>query len=101
VTRDLVGPRDAAGQQFVYEISNTALHDIASDRPYVTYVDVDGREQRLDADAIAGCDGSFGPSRRAIRAAQGTWERTYPFAWFGILADVAPSTDELIYAWHP
>src|SRR3954468_19671654 len=29
------------------------------------------------------------------------WERVYPFAWLGILADVAPSTDELIYAWHP
>ena len=30
-----------------------------------------------------------------------TWERTYPYSWLGILADVAPSTDELIYAWHP
>ena len=29
------------------------------------------------------------------------WERTYPYAWLGVLADVAPSTDELIYAWHP
>ena len=30
-----------------------------------------------------------------------TWERVYPYSWLGILADVAPSTDELIYAWHP
>ena len=44
--------------------------------------------------------GSFGPSRAAVPAAQ-TWERTYPYSWLGILADVAPSTDELIYAWHP
>jgi len=29
------------------------------------------------------------------------WGRTYPYAWLGILADVPPSTDELIYAWHP
>jgi p-hydroxybenzoate 3-monooxygenase len=29
------------------------------------------------------------------------WERNYPFAWLGILADVPPSTDELIYARHP
>jgi p-hydroxybenzoate 3-monooxygenase len=28
-------------------------------------------------------------------------ERVYPFAWLGILAEVAPSTDELIYALHP
>ena len=49
---------------------------------------------------IAGCDGSFGPSRGAVPAAK-TFERIYPYSWFGILADVAPSTDELIYAWHP
>jgi len=102
VTRDLVVARDAAGQQFVYEISDTTLHDVDTDRPYVTFLDSEGMPQRLDADAIAGCDGSFGPSRQAIPAAVGrTWERTYPFAWFGILADVPPSTDELIYAWHP
>jgi p-hydroxybenzoate 3-monooxygenase len=27
-------------------------------------------------------------------------EREYPFGWLGILAEVAPSTDELIYAYH-
>jgi p-hydroxybenzoate 3-monooxygenase len=102
VTKDLVEARDADGQEFAYEISDTQLHDLASDRPAVTFVDRDGRQQRLEADVVAGCDGSFGPSRGAIPASIGrTWERTYPFAWLGILADVAPSTDELIYAWHP
>ena len=49
---------------------------------------------------MVGCDGSFGPSRAAgARAA--AWERIYPYSWLGILADVPPSTDELIYAWHP
>jgi p-hydroxybenzoate 3-monooxygenase len=28
------------------------------------------------------------------------WEREYPYTWLGILADVPPSTDELIYAHH-
>ena len=28
------------------------------------------------------------------------WQREYPFGWLGILADVPPSTDELIYAYH-
>ncbi len=102
VTKDLVEARDAAGQELVYEISTTQLHDLDTDRPWVTYVDRAGQRQRLDADAIAGCDGSFGASRTAVPESVGrTWERTYPFAWFGILADVAPSTDELIYAWHP
>ncbi|MET0415085.1 MAG: 4-hydroxybenzoate 3-monooxygenase, partial [Actinoplanes sp.] len=55
--------------------------------------------RRLEADVIAGCDGSFGPSRSA--APSQSFERVYPYSWLGILADVAPSTDELIYAWHP
>jgi len=96
VQKDLV----AAGTADVrYSISETTLHDVESSAPYVTFVDADGVAQRLDADVIAGCDGSFGPSRNAVPAE--TFERVYPYSWLGILADVAPSTDELIYAWHP
>jgi p-hydroxybenzoate 3-monooxygenase len=96
VQKDLV----AAGTADVrYEVGEVALHDVESDRPYVTYSDREGNQQRLDAEVIAGCDGSFGPSRNAVPSE--TFERTYPYSWLGILADVAPSTDELIYAWHP
>jgi p-hydroxybenzoate 3-monooxygenase len=57
----------------------------------------------LECDVIAGIDGFHGVSRPLVTAGmQGrAWERTYPYAWLGILADAAPSTDELIYAWHP
>ena len=86
----------------LYEVTDTALHDLDTDRPSVTFTDADGEAQRLDADVVAGCDGSFGPSRAAVPdAVRQTWERVYPYSWLGILADVAPSTDELIYAWHP
>jgi p-hydroxybenzoate 3-monooxygenase len=100
VQKDLGRAREAAGQQIVYEAADVAVHDV-TDRPHVTFT-VDGRPQRLDAEVVVGCDGSFGPSRAAIPAAevQG-WARTYPYSWLGILADTAPSTDELIYAWHP
>ncbi|WP_410579830.1 4-hydroxybenzoate 3-monooxygenase [Amycolatopsis sp. lyj-108] len=102
VTKDLGKARAAAGQQIHYEVADTAVHDIETDRPYLTFTDADGIPQRLDADVIVGCDGSFGPCRTAIPdAAKQTWERTYPYSWLGVLADVAPSTDELIYAWHP
>src|ERR1700761_2345960 len=102
LTRDLGRPRDAAGQQAYYGVTGTAVHDLTSDDPYVTFTDGEGRDVRLDADVIAGCDGAFGPSRAAVPAsAKTTWERAYPYSWLGILADVAPSTDELIYAWHP
>ncbi len=66
---------------------------------------VGGRLDRqvLECDAIAGADGFHGPSRAVVQqgTAGRTWERTYPYSWLGILADAAPATDELIYAWHP
>jgi p-hydroxybenzoate 3-monooxygenase len=102
VTKDLGRARDAAGQEFRYEVGETRLHDVASDQPYVTFTDAQGRPGRIDADVVVGCDGSFGPSRASVPpSASSTWERTYPYAWLGVLADVSPSTDELIYAWHP
>ncbi len=102
VQKDLVAAAHARDQHVVYEVSGTALHDLDTDRPSVTFTDTDGVVQRLEADVVVGCDGSFGPSRSAVPdGVRRTWERTYPYSWLGILADVAPSTDELIYAWHP
>ena len=95
VQKDLV----AAGHEVIYEVTGTALHDLETRHPYVTFTGADGVEHRLDADVVAGCDGSFGPSRTAVPGQ--TWEKVYPYSWLGILADVAPSTDDLIYAWHP
>jgi p-hydroxybenzoate 3-monooxygenase len=102
VVKDLIEARLAAGQQIEFEISGTALHDLETNRPRITYADSAGVQQVLECDVVAGCDGFHGPSRPMLPAAlQQTWVRDYPFAWLGILADVAPSTDELIYAWHP
>ena len=102
VQKDLVEARKGGGQQVHYEVGDTALHDLETDAPSVTFTDASGVERRVVADAVAGCDGSFGPSRGAVPdTVRRTWEKVYPYSWFGILADVAPSTDELIYAWHP
>ncbi len=101
VQKDLVAARRAANQQVFYEVADTTLHDLTSDRPSVTFTSSSGSPVRVAADAIAGCDGSFGPSRSAVpESVRQSWERVYPYSWLGILADVAPSTDELIYAWH-
>ncbi|MFC5677050.1 4-hydroxybenzoate 3-monooxygenase [Aeromicrobium endophyticum] len=101
VQKDLVSARSAAGQEVYYECADVALHEVESDRPAVTFTH-EGRPVRIEARAVAGCDGSFGPSRGAVPdAVRSIWERVYPYSWLGILADVAPSTDELIYAWHP
>lgn len=100
LTRDLMDAAPERGLEILFEAEDVALHDIAGDRPYVTYRR-DGRDCRIDARLIAGCDGFHGPSRRAIpTACRSEYQRSYPFGWLGILADVPPCNDELIYANH-
>ncbi len=99
VTHDLMETRTAAGLTTIYSAGDARLHDIGG-TPHVTFV-ADGREQRLDCDFIAGCDGSHGVSRQSVPAgALSVFERAYPFGWLGLLADVPPADDELIYARH-
>ena len=98
VTRDLMEARAAAGAPSVYEAEDVALHDIAGPSPRVTYRH-QGVAHEVACDFIAGCDGFHGVSRRSIPAAAlSVYERVYPFGWLGVLADVPPPWDELIYA---
>jgi p-hydroxybenzoate 3-monooxygenase len=100
ITRDLMDAAPARGLEVIYGAEDVALHDIESDLPSVTFRR-DGREERLAARFIVGCDGFHGPSRKAIPAGVGReYERVYPFGWLGILADVPPCNHELIYANH-
>jgi p-hydroxybenzoate 3-monooxygenase len=102
ITKDLINLRTAAGQQIHWQVSDTTIVGADTDRPRVTFTDAEGRAQTVEADLVAGCDGFHGPSRQSIPEALRTVrQRSYPYAWLGILAEVAPSTDELIYAWHP
>ncbi|GGE37590.1 4-hydroxybenzoate 3-monooxygenase [Marinicauda pacifica] len=100
VTRDLMDAAGSRGLEIVYEAEDVALHDLDSEHPAVTYR-AGGETHRLDARFIAGCDGFHGVSRQSVPDAAGkTFERVYPFGWLGILADVPPCNDELIYANH-
>lgn len=102
IQRDLDAACDAAGQEIHYEVSDVELHNIDSENPSVTFVDKEGNKQVIYCAVIAGCDGFWGPSRKAIPDVEvGSFERVYPFSWLGVMANVAPSTDELIYARHP
>jgi p-hydroxybenzoate 3-monooxygenase len=101
VVKDLIEARQALGAPLHFECSDVQVHDVDSEAPRITYTSVDGVAQTLDCDVIAGCDGFHGICRPAIGADRLTIaDRDYPFGWLGILADVAPSTDELIYARH-
>ncbi|WP_337846909.1 4-hydroxybenzoate 3-monooxygenase [Sphingomonas sp.] len=98
LTRDLMDAAPERGLEVIYDADDVALHEIEGDTPFVTYAK-DGETHRIDCAYIAGCDGFHGPSRKAIPAsAVREFERVYPFGWLGILADVPPCHDELIYA---
>jgi p-hydroxybenzoate 3-monooxygenase len=98
VVKDLIAARLANGSPLLFGVEDVAVDEVSSDRPKVTFRH-EGREQQLECDVIAGCDGFHGVCRDAIPGgAIKTYTREYPYAWLGILAAVAPSNDELIYA---
>ncbi|QND54614.1 4-hydroxybenzoate 3-monooxygenase (plasmid) [Phyllobacterium sp. 628] len=101
MTRDLMHAREASGAAAIHAAENVAIHDFDGERPFVTY-EKDGKTSRIDCDFIAGCDGFHGVSRRSVpEKSIRTFERTYPFGWLGVLAEVPPVAHELIYANHP
>lgn len=101
VTRDLMDARQASGAPIVYEAANVQLHDLKGDSPWLTF-DKQGETVRVDCDYIAGCDGFHGVSRQSIPGEiLKTFERIYPFGWLGLLADMPPVSEELVYAHHP
>jgi len=101
VVKDLIAARLAAGGDLRFEVTDVALHDLDTEEPRVTFREADGTPRELRCDAVAGCDGFHGVSRETIPAGvRTTYERTYPFAWLGILAEAPPSHEELIYAYH-
>ena len=60
----------------------------------------DGKNHEVICDFIAGCDGFHGVSRQSIPAhLQRSFQRTYPFGWLGIMAEVPPYKD-VLYGYH-
>ena len=100
VVKDLIDAAVSAGGQILFDVADVSVHDFDTRAPRVRFRR-DGADQELHCDVIAGTDGFHGVCRTAIPAAALTaLERTYPFAWLGILAAAPPSHDELIYAYH-
>jgi p-hydroxybenzoate 3-monooxygenase len=100
VVKDLIEARLSTGRPLLFEAEGVTLHDLNGERPRIVYVR-EGAEQALECDVVAGCDGFHGVSRASVPAGVlRTFAREYPYGWLGILATVAPSNDELIYAHH-
>ena len=97
VTSDLIEAAPGRGLEIIWESPVSAITGLDGDRALVEH----GDGQRIECDFVAGCDGFHGPSRMAIPdPVRQTFERAYPFGWLGLLADVPPCHEELIYASH-
>jgi p-hydroxybenzoate 3-monooxygenase len=98
VVKDLIAARLAAGGDLRFGVSGVVPGGLTGPHPSIGFTH-EGRRHTLDCDFIAGCDGFHGVCRPAIPDGVLTaYDREYPFGWLGVLADVPPSSPELIYA---
>jgi len=101
VVRDLMAAHDALGSAVYYEATDVLPSAVETPQPVLSFTH-GGETHTVEADFIVGADGFHGVCRTIIPKTEiSVFERTYECAWLGILADVAPSTDELIYSLHP
>jgi p-hydroxybenzoate 3-monooxygenase len=99
LTRDLMDARAGAGLTTFYEAEQVQVGGFDGNAPFVTFRGKDGREQRIDCDFIAGCDGYHGVCRASVPKDRiREYEKVYPFGWLGLLSDTPPVSEELIYA---
>lgn len=102
VLKDLIAARVAAEQDLRFGITVTAIDDTDPLRPRVIATDAEGDELVIEADVVVGADGSRSVVRPTVTgSSQGGYFREYPFAWFGILCEAPPSSEELIYSNSP
>ena len=100
VVKDLIARRLDDGGDVRFDVSDVRVDGISSGSPNIAFRH-EGRDSELVCDVVAGCDGFHGTSRRAVPdGVLRTFERTYPFAWLGILAEASPAVDELVYCSH-
>ena len=100
VVKDLIAARVAAGGDILFEVEDVGVGDLETATPRIRFRR-GGVAQELHCDFIAGCDGFHGICRPSIPSGVLTAsDHTYPFAWLGVLAQVAPASAELIYANH-
>jgi p-hydroxybenzoate 3-monooxygenase len=100
LTRDLYEARARLGGKVVHNVEEVTLHDLTSERPFVTYR-LNGEKVRVDCDYIVGADGFHGVSRKSIPSdVRREYEKVYQFGWLGVLSRTKPVSTELIYAKH-
>src|SRR5262245_17610398 len=100
VVKDLIDARVATARPLYFEAEDVSVGELTSSSPVIRFRH-GGTDQEIGCDFIAGCDGFHGICRPSIaETALTAYERVYPYGWLGILAEAAPSCDELVYTCH-
>jgi p-hydroxybenzoate 3-monooxygenase len=99
LVKDLIAARLQAGADIFFETENVSVHDFDSPAPKIRFHNR-GEPSEILCDFVAGCDGFHGVCRPSIADVLTLHERIFPFAWLGILAAAAPSSEELVYCYH-
>lgn len=100
VVKDLTDAWFAGGGELFFEATATKITDFETDHPTIHF-EYQGENAILECDFVAACDGFHGLGRKTMpKKSYNEFTVTYPFSWLGILAHVAPSSEELIYAYH-
>ena len=99
VLKDLIAKRVADGGDVRFGVTDTTVDDFLTEQPKIGFTH-EGEQESLECDFVIGADGSRTMCRFLIPQPEVRTDffRQYPFAWFGILAEAPPSSDELIYA---
>jgi p-hydroxybenzoate 3-monooxygenase len=100
VVKDLTDAWLAGGGQLFFEAPATKIENYETDHPTIHF-EYEGEAMTIECDFVAACDGFHGLGRKTMpKGSYNEFTVTYPFSWLGILANVAPSSEELIYAYH-
>ena len=100
VVKDLIDARIATSRPLHFEVDDVSISELESTSPVIRFQH-GGAGHELSCDFIAGCDGFHGICRPSVPdKVLALYGRTYPFGWLGILAEAAPSSDELVYTYH-
>jgi p-hydroxybenzoate 3-monooxygenase len=100
IIKDLIAARLAAGGEILFDIEALRVQGLESRHPSLQFLQ-NGEPCEIVCDFVGGCDGSHGVCRPAVpQGVLKTYDKLYPFAWLGILAEAAPSCKELVYTYH-
>jgi p-hydroxybenzoate 3-monooxygenase len=97
IVKDFIAARLEQGHPLYFDFEIDRIAGLESRSPSLQG-HFEGDEVEVRCELVAACDGFHGIGRSSMpRGSFNTVDRSYPYAWLGILVDAPPSSEELIY----